>query len=47
MRMTLGVTGALLLAMGVLAGPAQAFLVEGPRGASGGAAYHAFLSSEK
>ncbi len=47
-------------AMGFLAGPAQAFLVEGPRGPSsagsvyelplspsGGAAYHALLSSEK
>ena len=34
MRMTLGVTGAVLLAMGFLAGPAHAFLVEGPRGPS-------------
>ena len=34
MKMTLGVTGAVLLALGVLAGPAQAVLVEGPRGPS-------------
>jgi hypothetical protein len=45
MSMTLGLTGAVLLAMGFLAGPAQAFLVEGPRGpSSAGSVYELPLS---